>query len=162
MAIRRAKWTASVVPIEDWHLRYVAERLRQEDEAELFATSGLDSYEALKFAADNSIEGFTWLENGEPGCLYGVAAKSEMSLAGVPWLMTTHLVCQHPMKFLRHSMLVVDRFLENFPELENYVDARYAKAVGWLRWLGFAIDEPVVWGPEKVLFHHFWKKSWVG
>jgi hypothetical protein len=59
---------------------------------------------------------------------------------------------RHPIAFLRESRRLADAFDR---EVVNYVDARNVKAVKWFRWLGFAVSEPVPYGPAGVLFHRF-------
>jgi hypothetical protein len=42
-----------------------------------------------------------------------------------------------------------------FPEMRNYVDARHARSIRWLKWLGFTIEEARPMGFAGLPFHPF-------
>jgi hypothetical protein len=45
--------------------------------------------------------------------------------------------------------------LDDCPELENFVDAEYSKAIKWLRILGAEIYPPQPYGIERNYFRYF-------
>lgn len=92
---------------------------------------------------------------GDLLCLFGVAPHNLMSDTGAPWLLgTTHLG-----RYNKSLTQIAQRYLaeiqEQFPQLWNYVDARNAPSLRWLKRVGFAIDPPVVHGVQRRLFHRF-------
>ena len=62
--------------------------------------------------------------------------------------------------FVRMSKACLDRQLEIFPHVVNFVDARDRLPVRWLKWLGFELDpEPVANGPFGTPFYRFELKT---
>ena len=55
----------------------------------------------------------------------------------------------------RNARRAPPRWLARFPVLRNVVDARYAEAIRWLRWLGFRFGEPVNIGVAGLPFLPF-------
>ena len=151
-----------IIPLEVRHTEVLLRTMREADRAEVFATVGAVQPEDLWRMAGLSAISYAWPSRGPVGAMFGVYAPSEMSLVGVPWLLTTPVVERRRKEFLRSSKRVLQYFLERFPELENHVDARHLCAIRWLRWLGFTVEEPEPWGKEKLPFHRFWIKSWAG
>lgn len=145
----------SMVPTTPEHVAYVAERMRQADVDEVRASANLGPLEALEVSVRVSDPALTGLLDGEPVCIFGVASRSLLSDAGVPWMLGTGGVERHAAGFLRRSRKVVAGWLDRFDTLENFVDSRNTKSIAWLRWLGFTIHPPQPHGPFKVPFHHF-------
>lgn len=80
---------------------------------------------------------------GAPACLIGVGTVSIMGNVGAPWFLTTDVMETPAAKraLLKWSPRFVADFLGKYDNLVNYVDARYFRALRWLKWLGFTIGE---------------------
>ncbi|WP_017773847.1 hypothetical protein [Paraburkholderia kururiensis] len=137
------------------HVAYLAANLRDEDRAEVHALTGADPERVIAFCAHTSIFSWVWLVDGNPAAIFGLSADSLMSETGMPWLLTTPLVELQPITFLRHGRTWRDRMAAMFPHLENYVDARYARCIRWLEWLGFEIHPAAPYGVHGMPFHRF-------
>ena len=61
----------------------------------------------------------------------------------------------HSRKFLRESRRVVSLLAEEFPVMENYVDARNTASIRWLQWVGFSVYYPKPYGRDNLPFHRF-------
>lgn len=146
----------SIVPATVEHALYLIPRLRQADKDEIWAAHGVEPrWGVLASLAVSRDTSYTGLADGEPICLYGVAQPSLLVLAGRPWMVGTDDVPKHSLKFLRESREVVRQMKEKFPFMFNYVDARHADAIRWLRWLGFTVADAAPYGPDKLPFHRF-------
>lgn len=143
-----------LVPAIDGHAYAIAPVLRCADLAEIHALAR-DETHAIILSIRNSPIAMTWLVNGAPACIFGVAATSLLDRTGRPWLVSSDDVPNYPTKFLRACKRILPELLAMFPHLENYVDGRYALAIRWLQWLGFTIHPAEPLGPHGVPFHRF-------
>lgn len=129
--------------------------LRKEDLAEIEALSGRDPSELLVESVRMSVDSFTVRVDGKLMCVGGCAAQSLIGRTGIPWMMGTQLVREHPRYFLPQSRAMVARWLTQFPVLRNVVDARYEESIRWLGWLGFNFGEPTPMGVSGLPFLPF-------
>lgn len=93
--------------------------------------------------------------DGVPVCMWGIKQDSFIGKVGVPWMVGTHALDQHAMRFLRRNHLFIRRAMSEYDRLVNYVDSRNVRAIGWLMWLGFKIHDAEPHGPLKLPFHKF-------
>lgn len=145
----------AIVPTTEDHIEFVAEHMREDDINEVYASSGLSPYVALRFSCKMSDPCYTGTADDEPVCIFGVVPKSMLSDTGVPWLLGTDAVSRHARAFLRRNKKVVKQWRERFELLENYVDARNKKSIAWLEWLGFEIHPAKPYGVQGLPFHYF-------
>lgn len=130
----------SIVPADQLHIPYLVENLRAEDRAEL-VTSGLEPMWAFSTSIELSHEAWTALDDGEPIAMWGLLAESIIgSPVGYPWLLTTYGVERHRLRFIRENRRWLASVLTRYPRLEVGVDAKYQRALTWLRHLGFTIQ----------------------
>lgn len=128
--------------------RELAPLLRMEDRAEVLAFLG--PVDPIEGAADSLLQGLAsareaWTARDAAGriiCTGGVSPLSLVGSTGVPWLLGSDLVRVHRRVFMVESRRLVAHWLTLFDALRNVVDARYAAAIRWLRWLGFEISPP--------------------
>ena len=146
---------AHVIEAGPEHLPTISERLRAIDAHDLWEASGMTPIEALHYSMHVSVYSWVWNIDGEPACVFGLAAPSLISACAMPWLITTTAVEQRPIEFLRGSRRMLATMLRLYPALEGYVDARYHVSMQWLRWLGFTIHDAEPMGPLQTPFHRF-------
>lgn len=75
--------------------------------------------------------------------MWGIAANPEDAYVGFPWLMGTDRIRENVGHFLwmsRHYDKIMSKY---FNLLCNLVDAEYAEALRWLKWLGFTNAPPI-------------------
>jgi len=111
--------------------------------------------EAIRAGQRLSPETLTGFVNEVPVCIFGVARPSLTSDLGVPWMVGTEDLGFHAKGFLRGSREVIKAMVAKHAMLANFVDARNAKALNWLRWLGFCVEAPIPYGPFQLPFHPF-------
>jgi hypothetical protein len=137
---------------------YVARNLRACDAAELEATVGHDHHEAtLALCTAGAVSAVVAVDSDDtPLGVFGVSTLSLIYNVGCPWAVATTRA-----QLFRSALVAVGRLytaamLEQYEVLENWVDARNAQSVAWLRHLGYTIGEAKPYGARSLPFHHFW------
>lgn len=133
--------------------------VRQADIDEFEAASGQNAREVLEIGIRVSRVSWTGRINDEVVCIFGVAGMSLMSRKGAPWLVGSDRLEGSSKAFLRRCRKYAVKMLEEYPELENYVDQRNEIAIRWLKWLGFEFDEAAPYGLAGLPFHRFSMRS---
>jgi hypothetical protein len=87
--------------------------------------------------------------------MWGVNPATLIGPTGIPWLLGSDLVPLHRKVFLRENKRWVAHALDLFPLLRNVVDARYAEAIRWIRWMGFTLHAPRAMGIHGEAFIPF-------
>ncbi|MBX3502793.1 MAG: hypothetical protein KF889_25390 [Alphaproteobacteria bacterium] len=142
-------------PATDADAVALAPDLREADRLEIEAASGDAPLDALRRSLARSSE--AWAATTPEGiiALWGVGPLSLLGGHGAPWLLGSDLVARHAFAVARRNRPTVRRWLTMFPLLSNWVDARNALSVRWLRWIGFTILPPVPYGVARLPFHPF-------
>jgi hypothetical protein len=141
------KVKAQIVAALPEHIEAIANHVREADREELWEASCSTPQAVMERALMVSSRAWTGLIDGVPVCMFGAAPVSSLSETGRPWMVGTDHLDRHSKLFLRRCRHTVAAMLEDFPVLENYVDARNVRAIEWLRWLGFTFSEPESMGP---------------
>jgi len=145
-------------------VRPVAFNMREEDAKEVMAGCGQTPTDALLFCFFSSRPCMTIVgRSGNPIAMWGVVDQGER--LGRVWMLgTDELVQDKPnsLQFLRQAKGWLARMLKDYDVLFNYVDARNAVHVKWLRWMGFTfIAEHPNYGHEGRTFLEFVRMSHV-
>lgn len=77
---------------------------------------------------------------GTPTALWGVAPISDDPQVGQLWMLACEAFDNQPEELQALSRLVFDEMLNEFPRLENFIDARKVRAIALLRAIGFAVE----------------------
>lgn len=144
---------AEVLPLLAEHLPAIAAVIRHADREEIEAATGIPIAQALTMLLPGSIKAQRIVCDGLTLAIFGDAEHGYG--IGVPWLISTEHVEQHPREFLRVCKPEVQDMLVRHHTLINYVDARNTGAVRWLRWLGFDFGDPVPYGHSGLPFYPF-------
>lgn len=115
---------AAIIPNLRMHDRKTIERLR------------LDPVALLRRTFDNGSPMMTALVDGEPACMWGLEKKSLLA-SWMIWMLTTDLIDDYPIKFLRASRVIIRTWSDAFGTIEGMVDSDFETSIKWLRWLGF-------------------------
>lgn len=133
----------------------MGDHLRKSDVEEVWAshhhtpqTALIDSYNMSTFC-------LTVLIKGEPVAMFGLAPQSLLDDHAAVWLLATDKLETIGREFLRESKRFINMMLEQYPLLENYVDARNLVSIEWLKWCGAKIEPAVPYGVDGHPFHHF-------
>ena len=138
-----------IVPVTDEHIAAMLPNIRQADRDEFAAAAGMLPAEVIARAMKSASV------NGQVVTIFGISPASIITGRGVPWLISTELMAQQPVTFLRHCRPVLRDMSRGYRFLENYVDARNHAAKAWLHWLGFRLEEPAPYGLMGLPFHRF-------
>ena len=101
----------------------------------------------------------TLLADGIPLCMFGITPIT--SAVGLPWMVGTLDLESHRRFVLESSRPILEAFLDHWPYLVNWVDARNRKAVRWLAWLGFTVHPAKPHGMQGLPFHMFERRGHV-
>ena len=126
---------------------------RKEEVEEVAASHGTDIRTAAKDSLDRSEHYCAFYKDDKLLCLTGVIPYSELSDTAVPWMLSTNELTKHPRDLVYYSKQLIGKWLEEWPKLENYIDARYTKSLNWAKHVGFTIHDPMPYGVEGRLFH---------
>ena len=135
---------AEIRPAAPEDIPALAAAMRAADVAEVLASSGQGPDEALRASLAISTQAWTGLIDGEPVCMFGVAAVSILSGRGAPWMLGADRLERYPMTFLRRCRSCVAAMSAVYPSLENYVDERNTLSKRWLGWLGFKLADETI------------------
>ena len=141
-----------ILPVKRSHIEYVAQHMRQADIDEVGACGYLPHY-VLTWSVALSAEAWCGLADGVPVVIFGVTEQSPE--IGMPWLLATDDIIKYQITFLRRSNTFIKSMRQKYRLLKNHVDTRNKRSIQWLRWLGFAIGDPVPWGTYGLMFHPF-------
>jgi hypothetical protein len=149
-----------IIPATLEHAFRVAEEMRECDRQEIRAASGSSPGVALLQSMQASAWKFAAVD--EDGLAFAIFGLSE-SLPGIgsPWMLATDRFHQHERWALRATRGIVEDMQRRYPLLLNYVDARNARSIRWLKWAGFQIHPAMPFGVEGRPFHLFTKVSHV-
>lgn len=147
--------TVDIVPATDEHARHIAQHVREPDRQELWAAVMQKPLGVMLHCMRLSDHAMTGLLDGEPVCMWGVMTESLLFGVGCPWMVATDRLDTCFAHFLRRSREHTVRMLDDYAVLENHVDIRNKKAIRWLRWMGFKMQEVVPYGLLQQPFQRF-------
>lgn len=151
---------AEIVIATSDHIAEIGKKVRPADREELWAASLSTPENVMKRGLEYSDKAYTGMIGGEPVCMWGVAPVDLLFGLGAPWMVGTSDLDEHATKFLRRCRKHLLELFEGYDKLENYVDARNVKAIRWLKFMGFAVDDKTQpYGALKMPFHRFWKEA---
>ena len=87
---------------------------------------------------------FMWagLIDDKLACLWGLIPPTLMSNQAYLWLYTTNAITGHEFVLVRHSQLVMEEMLKEYPTICGHAIAGADKSIRWLKWLGAKFGEP--------------------
>lgn len=129
--------------------------MRASDVAEVNAYGHTDLTWACERSVGQSVLCWTGLVDGELAAIIGVAPVSLVSGIGSPWMLGTEVLDAHSRVLVRKTPEYIATMQKAFPHLVNFVHARNATSVRWLRRLGFTLHEPAPFGALGEPFHRF-------
>lgn len=132
---------------------FLEKNMRFKDIEEIWATAHETPRESLINGFRVSHPCLTCKDDDTPIAMFGVNPYSDGS--GIVWLLGSEAIKRNYRNFLKLSILVIEHFLNMYPKLFNYVDARQKESIRWLKWLGAKIDDAKPYGVELLPFHYF-------
>lgn len=141
-----------IVAVEDWHVERLAVTMQTADVDAVWALGHLSPFEALDLSVKHSTKVFTWLHEGDVGCIVGYSANNPLAYKACPWLLASPLVHRSPRYFLRASRSFLDSLLAKHELLTNVIDARHTRSLKWIKWCGATLYPATAMGPEGLPF----------
>lgn len=140
-------------------LTEISDNLRQSDVEEVRASSALPPREALASSVALSSHAYVVLsthpERRGPIAAFG-AAPHPLPGVGVVWMLGTGGIRRVGYSVAKQTRPYLDQLNAVYPILWNFIDARNAVSLRWLRWGGFKLLAPHPnHGPEGRLFYTF-------
>lgn len=140
------------------HVHYISDHLRAEDFNEVFASTGESPHHAVLLGWNMSLR--RWIifnKHNVPVAVLGVyGANVLFGDVGIPWLLGTYGLDEMKRFFMMMSRVLMEEMTQRFKLLINFVDARYERAVRWLKWCGFTIEAAAPHGALGLPFHKFY------
>jgi hypothetical protein len=143
-----------LVEADHSHVPFLAEHLRQADIKEC-AAFGRDPFSALTSGLQSSLWALTALVDDEPHAMMGVSPLNMMEGVGVPWMLGTDRIYDHARDMIRNAPIILSEMMRTFSRLENLVSTDNARAIRFLKRVGFEfrLDVSNVGGVSFVRFH---------
>lgn len=141
-------------PLQPALIERCAELMRASDVEEVRASTHQTPLEHLREALAMSTDAYALLYDGSPMAIGGVIAL-EGNRNGSLWFLTTEEADRHKRRFVLVARDVLWFVRQYWFTLSELVDARYFKALRFLKYLGAEIGPAEPFGPEGVLFHSF-------
>jgi hypothetical protein len=80
--------------------------------------------------------------DGKGACIWGLVPPTLLSERAYLWLFTTDVANEHQFLLARHSQIIVQKMLEEYPILTGHCHIIDARAQRWLKWLGAEFGFP--------------------
>jgi hypothetical protein len=133
----------TLVPASPAHIGTIAARMRAADRIECVAM-GLSPKGALRSGLRASSLCLTAKVDGRAEAMIGLVVANALCGEGVPWLLGTEAVYDHPRAMLRRGPRILAAMLDSTPRLSNLVAVQNIRAIRFLRRLGFAMGGEVI------------------
>lgn len=142
--------TPTVVPARPEHVARVATLMREEDQLELHAISGLTPEQALAESCRAADTLWAAVHGGRAIAIFGETPVD--AATAMPWMIGTDDLMEHRVWLARESVAWFDRMAQRWPRLTNWTDLRNQNHVRWLEWLGCDYVETAPRGPYELPF----------
>jgi hypothetical protein len=156
-------WRSAVVefgPASPAQLDDLVAELRAADRAELEAAHGSsDIATIVRESVASTVEPLCATdEEGYVLAVFGVAPLGPLlTPVGAPWLLGTDRISRHGATLIRASRDYIAGMAQHFPVMVNFVDARNADSIKYLKAVGFTLDAAEPFGALGLPFHRFHK-----
>jgi hypothetical protein len=80
--------------------------------------------------------------DGSLACIWGVIPPTLLSNQAYLWLYTTSVIKSHSFILIRHSQLVMEDILKEYPSVVGHAIIGADKSIRWLKWLGAEFGPP--------------------
>ena len=121
-------------------LEIVAREMREADSEETGSEGYTDPLAALEFSVKSADYSRGARIQGKPLAMFGLTEHGLLNQTGSPWILSTHLVAQHPVAFMKAAKAIVEHMQERCPRgLWAIIDREYLRSIEWVKRLGFVV-----------------------
>lgn len=136
------RWT--VEPARARHINAIANRMRAIDVVECRA-QGRTPKQSLRLGLKASTPCLTFLCDGVPAAMLGVVPRSVIEGRATIWMLGTGALDRSHRAILRLAPPILKAIEQETPKLENIIAVDNHRSAAWLRRLGFAFDEEILY-----------------
>jgi len=144
------------------HAEKLAPIMNEDDKRELWASNHSTPLESLLLGVEYSVEKVTMIgAKGEIIAMLGVVPEFKPDATtnqGIIWALGSPHQFKYSRQFLKMSKNILEKWLQKYSYLENFVDVRHTRSIRWIRWLGFTIGRVELLGPDAMPFFHFYQR----
>lgn len=101
-----------------------------------------DGQKTMDFCLLMSVTIWGCFVDDKPICIYGVIPPTLMSRQAYLWLYTTDYLKEHQFVLVRHSQMVIQEILKEYPSICGHAIMGADKSIRWLKWLGAKFGPP--------------------
>lgn len=146
---------AYVEPTEELMFELVS-NLRKSDYDELNALHDDPDYLAIiRDCVERSEETYMGVDSEGVVLCYGVGSHPQYPQIGIPWMLGTARVNNHPRQVLIDGRERVRDWRVRYSFMYNFVYEKNLKTKSWLRRIGFRLEEPEPFGVKGEPFRKF-------
>lgn len=138
-----------------FHAEELFEFMRPSDVVEAEAVSNRPILDRIEEAIEISSMCQTLFIEGRLASIWGVVDVPKEPTGGIPWMLGTEIINEHPRVMARESVFQLHRIMEDYEFLRQFVYVQNNDSIRWLKWLGFKFLEARVIGPKGFLFYPF-------
>lgn len=124
-----------VISAERTHIKPISRHLCWGDTIEAQA-HGVSPLEMVTESLEQSVEACTITKDGTPIAMFGITKDNLMDNKATFWILSTEDIHRISGSLLRHSREFIDRWLDQYEEISNYIHAKNSKALRWAKFLG--------------------------
>lgn len=126
------------------------------DDAQEILGMGVSPEWGICNSIENSVEVVAIRDpKGRLACIVGLMQSQDLVPVYSPWMIGTVSMQEYPIQVLRLSKKILGRWKAQHPYMENYVDSRHTRAIGWLRHLGAKFELNPEYGPYRRPYYKF-------
>lgn len=135
----------------------LSKNLRQADLEEISHAYGLLPEQTLLLGYRTSTKTWAVVLGDEIVAIFGIGGFP--GVVGFPWMLASSALTKIRKSFLSGCRGVIEEMLSMYPNLENQVWSGNTTHIQWLRWLGFTVEPPALYGITGQPFHRFYMKD---
>ena len=141
-------------PTDNSDIEYVGANLRESDLREIKEWYGVneDPVDALRRSVDRSQAQTATTAAGEPVAIFGVAPISLLGDMASPWMLATKKAEQYPRELICEGRRITAEWAVTYGTLVNRIGVHNARAIRWLRRIGFEVHKPLTLDADFLLF----------
>jgi hypothetical protein len=130
--------------------------LRQADQDELRASTGMEPLDALIYSVNHSDRFVEIIWDDDTAEILGVFGLGSLNGNGIPWLVLSPNFKKYKRQLQRYAKTIIIEMQQAFSYLFNLVDSRNVVHIRWIKFMGFKFDDgkDMVW--NGVAFRYFY------
>jgi hypothetical protein len=120
------------------------ETVTSEEAKELIKGIELDALgiKTMDFCLRMSVIIWAGFINDELAGIWGIIPPTMLSYQAYLWLYSTDVMAEHEFRLVRHSQVVIEKILDEYPSIVGHAVIGSDRSIRWLKWLGAKFGPP--------------------